>query len=54
LVAKCERVQRTEVRQKEKGRTRRLFGGYHLLVDFGPRSPSQMTDGSLPSQSVNT
>lgn len=22
----------------------------HLLVDFSPRSPSQMTDGSLPSR----
>ena len=24
----------------------------HLLVDFSPRSPSQMTDGSLPSRFI--
>ena len=30
------------------------LGGCHLLVDFGPRSPSQMTDGSLPSRFINS
>ena len=39
--------------KRKRGHSRVLSGGCHLLVDFGPRSPSQMTDGSLPSRFIN-
>ena len=32
----------------------KCIGGYHLLVNLGTQGSSQMTDGSLPSRSVNS